>query len=94
MRNPPQFWHEVAWKGSSQRKQVPPALVGQAGNSVGRAATSAMVFMVLVYIRFSVPLPPVALGCRRSSLCAESRALSVADWHDELRWTYKGSRWS
>lgn len=27
MRKPPQFWHGIAWKGLSQRKQVPSALV-------------------------------------------------------------------
>lgn len=63
MRNPPQFWHGVAWKGLSQRKQVPSAPVGSRRATRVSALphrtqnTSWVVFMVLVYIRFGGSLP-------------------------------------
>lgn len=68
MRNPPQFWHGVAWKGLSQRKQVPSALVGS--RRVTRVSalphrtqnTSWVVSMVLVYIRFGGSLPLLRSG--------------------------------
>lgn len=67
MRKPPQPWHGVAWKGLSQRKQVPSALVWsrrvtRVSALPHRTQNASCVFMVLVYIRFAVSLPPLRSG--------------------------------
>lgn len=68
MRKPPQFWHGVAWKGLSQRKQVPSALVGS--RRVTRVSalphrtqnTCWVVSMVLVYSRVGGSFPLLRSG--------------------------------
>lgn len=67
MRKPPQFWHGVAWKGLSHRKQVPSALVWstrvtRVSALPHRAQHASCVFMVLVYIRTAASLPLLRSG--------------------------------
>ncbi len=62
MRKPPQPWHGVAWKGLSQRKQSPSALlwsrrVTRVSALPHRTQNASWVFMVLVYIRSAATFP-------------------------------------
>lgn len=67
MRKPPQPWHGVAWKGLSQRKQLPCALfwsrrVTQVSALPHRTQNASWVFMVLVYIRSAATFPLLRSG--------------------------------
>lgn len=67
MRKPPQPWHGVAWKGLSQRKQVPSALVWsrrvtRVSALPHRTQNASWVFMSLVYIRFAASFPLLRSG--------------------------------
>jgi hypothetical protein len=62
MRKPPQFWHGVAWKGWSQRRQSPSALVWsrrvtRVSALPHRTQNASWVLMVLVYSRFPAVFP-------------------------------------